>query len=388
MVRSYEYRLYPTRKQVVSLDEMLGHFCTLYNGALEERISAYRRGVRLSYADQALQLKACRAALPELAGYSFSAEQQVLRRLDKSYRAFFGRVQQGAKPGFPRFRAKRRYHSADFRVGDGLTIRPSRKLRMVGIDGELKVQWHRDFPAGARVKSAIVSRRCGKWYVIFHVELPEQVAPQRPFCPVGIDLGLNALVALSDGRREPTPQWTRDSAAKRRRLQRSAARKRRFGKNWCKAQSLVAAHHRRTANRRRDHLHKLAAGLAGVYSHIAVEDLNIKGLAAGMLAQSVHNAAWRQLIAFLTYKAESAGGMVESVDPRGTSQTCLCGEHVPKPTLGHREHRCPRCGLEGDRDVIAAQVILSRSSFGPGSGRWAQSKSVGIGLAQEAVCFS
>ncbi|MBU4403940.1 MAG: transposase, partial [Actinobacteria bacterium] len=32
----------------------------------------------------------------------------------------------------------------------------------------------------------------------------------------------------------------------------------------------------------------------------------------------------------LDYKAEGAGGLVERVDPGGTSQTCPCGEPVPK----------------------------------------------------------
>jgi hypothetical protein len=69
---------------------------------------------------QADELKAVRCAAPEYARWSFSAEQQVLRRLDKAFKSFFGR---GAK-GFPRFRASARYHAAAVRVGDGLTALP------------------------------------------------------------------------------------------------------------------------------------------------------------------------------------------------------------------------------------------------------------------------
>ena len=51
------------------------------------------------------------------------------------------------------------------------------------------------------------------------------------------------------------------------------------------------------------------------------------------------------------------------------------GLDVPK-TLAIRVHDCPHCGLVLDRDVNAARVILSRASFGPGTGLAAQSRRV------------
>ena len=98
MILSYQHRLYPTRTQAAALEVMLGAFCALYNAALQQRIEAYRRqGRTLRYADQAAELKAVRAADERLAGFSFSAEQQVLRRLDKAFAAFFRRLKAGGK---------------------------------------------------------------------------------------------------------------------------------------------------------------------------------------------------------------------------------------------------------------------------------------------------
>jgi putative transposase len=139
MLRSLNYRLYPDRDQVAGLTDMLGSFCDLYNACLQQRIEAYRRlGRTLGYVDQANELKAVRAIDEQLASFSYSAEQQVIRRVDKAFRAFFGRVRKG-RAGFPRFSARSRFDSADFRVGDGLTIRGSRRLGIVGIPGEIKV---------------------------------------------------------------------------------------------------------------------------------------------------------------------------------------------------------------------------------------------------------
>jgi putative transposase len=320
-------------------------------------------------------LKAVRAADERLSGYSFSAEQQVLRRLDKAFSAFFARVKRGGKAGFPRFRAKSMFDSADFRVGDGLTIRKSKRLGIVGIPGEIKVRWHRDLPANAKVGSAVVSRSCGKWYVYFQIELPEAEAVERAFAPIGIDLGLTSLVALSNGETIATPQHTRLAAKRQRRLQRALSRCKRGSKRRMKAKVRLTRHSAKTANQRRDRSHKLSAELVERYSHIAMEDLNIKGLAAGMLAKSVHNAAWNQLVQMIGYKAACAGSTLKLVDPRGTSQTCPeCGT-IRRKTLAERLHACD-CGYHADRDVAAARIVLMRAGFPDGTSGQAPSQRV------------
>ncbi len=88
MIRSNKYRRYPNGVQEAALADMFGHFCDLYNAGLQQRIEAWnRQGVSLRYTDQANELKAVRDAVPERAGYSFSAGQQVLRRLDTAFAA-------------------------------------------------------------------------------------------------------------------------------------------------------------------------------------------------------------------------------------------------------------------------------------------------------------
>ena len=376
MILSYKFRLYTTLAQEAALTEMLGAFCDLYNAGLQQRIEAYRRrGVSLRYGNQAAELKAVRAEDERLAGYSFSGEQQVLRRLDKTFSAFFGRVKRGAKPGFPRFRAKARFDSAEMRVGDGLTIRKSKRLGIVGIPGEIKVRWHRPLPPGAKIGAAVISRKAGKWFVCFQIQMPDAEPINRPFTPVGIDMGLTSLVALSTGEMVPPPQCTKNAAKALRRAQRAVARKRRGSKRRTKAKLRIARVSAHVANQRRDFSHKLARRLVNEHSHIAFEDLNIKGLATGMLAKSVNNAAWNQLIQHVTYKAANAGGIVVLVDPRGTSQTCPeCGT-ITRKTLAEREHRCD-CGCALNRDVAAARIVLMRARFQSGTGCQAPSQRI------------
>ena len=175
LIRSHKCRLYPNWAQEAALSDMLGHFRDLCNAGLQQRIEAWsRQGVSLRYVDQANELKAVRDAVPELAGYSCSAGQQVLRRLDKAFAAFSRRVKAGETPDFPRFRVTSRFHSADFRVGDGLVCRDGR-LRLVGIPRLVKVRWHRELPA--RPVHAIASRSNGKWYVTLQFKVRELRLP-------------------------------------------------------------------------------------------------------------------------------------------------------------------------------------------------------------------
>ena len=361
MILSYKYRVEPTPAQKTALGEMLRDFCSLYNAGLEQRISAYRlRRISVSYKMQADELKAVRCAAPEIARWSFSAEQQVLRRLDKSFKAFFRR---GAK-GFPRFRASARYHSADFRVGDGLTLRKSGRIGFVGVPGEIKVRWHREITSKPSIP--ILTLQNGKWFVIFHVEV--EASERANDLTVGLDMGLTALVALSNGERVKRPNFTRRAAKGLRRRQRALARCKRGSKGRGKRKAALARYQATIADRRRDALHKLSRDLVSRFGRIAVENLNVKGLAAGMLAKHVNDASWAQLVSMLNYKAANAGSPVVKVDPRGTSQTCPeCG-NIAKKTLDVRMHRCD-CGCVLDRDVAAAMVVHFRAfGFWPGTG--------------------
>lgn len=364
MILSYRYRIKPNKAQSAALAEMLGDFCELYNAALEHRIGAYRHGILIRCNDQITTLPIIRHDLPHQGRWSATAQQQVLRKLDKSYLAFFGRVKRGQKAGFPRFRTRDRYHAADFRVGDGLTIRKSGKITFVGISGEIKVFWHRVLPS--KPKSAILSRNAGKWYVIFHVEVGTAERPSTE--SIGIDVGLTNLIALSTGETVARPNITKRNARKLRRIQRALSRCKRGSAGRRKRKAAVATLQAHIAASRRDFLHKLSAGLVARFGRIAVEDLNIKGLAAGMLAKNVNDAAWSMLIGMLEYKAAKAGGELIKVDPRGTSQTCPeCGT-IAKKALGERVHRCD-CGCTLDRDVAAAMVVHFRAfGFWPGTG--------------------
>lgn len=365
---TFKYRLYPSREQAAFLTEQLRAACALYNGALEERIGAWKLSrTSVNYYTQANQLKAIRAA-GDLALANFSCCQDVLRRLDKTFKAFYGRVKRGEKrAGFPRWRSARRYDSLTFpSYGDGCRLLDSGGLRLQGA-GVIKVKLHR--PLDGTVKTVTVKREAGKWFACFSVVVDAAPLPDLD-TETGIDMGLTSFAVLANGTPIENPRHYRTAQARLRRAQRKVARRTKGSHRRRKAVQLLQRAHIHVRNQRADFHHKAARTLVNRHGMIGVENLNIKGLAAGRLAKSVHDASWSQFLGFVLYKAENAGRCVIEVDARNTSQTCVCGASVPK-TLADRWHLCPVCGLSLPRDQVSAQIVLLRArTAGLRSGIW------------------
>lgn len=362
MNRNFKYRLYLNRAQATALDRVLEIQRQLYNAALEERREAWRRRrVSLNYYDQANQLKDMRAMDEEMAWLNYSSCQQTLRKLDKAFQAFFRRGRAGDTPGYPRFKSRQRFTTVEYRWGDGVRLK-GKRLYLQNV-GEVKVKWHRDIPSAATIACVYLKRDGTAWDAVFSLELPDAVPVSHPGPAVGLDVGLNSLVALSDGRIVENPRWYRSTEVKLAQAQRILSRRKKFSGRWRKAARNVATVHHQVANQRLDFQHKLSRQLADTYRLIAVEDLNVAGLARSRLAKSVHDAGWSQLVTLLAYKAANAGSQVVIVDPRLTSQVCSgCGGLVPKD-LSVRVHVCSECGLVLDRDINAARNILKLALF-------------------------
>jgi putative transposase len=120
MRRAFKFRAYPTRGQQQLAEACLDAHRQLYNAALEERREAWRHGVTIRYGDQSAQLTGIRQVDPNGQGrWSFTSQQQTLRRLDRAFQGFFDRVRTGRKAGYPRFKSRARWDSVESVNGDG-----------------------------------------------------------------------------------------------------------------------------------------------------------------------------------------------------------------------------------------------------------------------------
>ena len=378
--KTFKYRLYPTKQQHALLDEQLAEACRLYNAALQERRDAWRMArVSVNYYDQANQLKEIRAA-GDLGLVNYSACQDVLRRVNKTFQAFFRRGKAGKKTGFPRFKSRSRFDSYTLPVyGDGCKLRDDGKLYIQGVGG-LKVKLHR--PVAGQIKTVTLKRECRCWYACFsvEVEIPEPLPDTGEV--TGIDVGLESFAVLSDGSVIQNPRHYGKAQANLRRAQRKVARRKKGSHRRRKAVRALQRVHAHVRNQRSDFHHRLSRKLVNHYDLIAVEDLHIKGLASGMLAKSVNDAGWGGFLSKLSYKAEEAGRELVKVNPTGTSQRCPCGTAVPK-ALGERWHQCLACGMSVSREHASALEIL-RLGLSLRESTWLS----GASVSREAVCFS
>ena len=364
MVVTFRYRLLPTKAQHRALEQILESQRQLYNAALEERIGAYRKaGKSISYIDQTKGLTERRSDDAEGARFPVSLQRATLKRVDDACRGSLRRANAGGKPGFPRFRGKGRFDSFGFRQFSGIAL-DKQRLCVKGLPGKLRIHWHRDLPA-ASIKGCTFKRDAKGWWVAFVIEMTP-ADPRKTRRVVGVDLGIATFAALSDGGFIPSLRAARKAERRLRIAQRALARKKRGSSGRRRARGVVACCHAAVARGRREHLHQASARLVRDYDAIAVEKLQIKGLARSALAKDVHDASWARFLSMLRYKAEWAGARVIEVDPQHTSQECSdCGMLVPKD-LASRHHDCPDCGPSIDRDLNAARNILNRAGVGPG----------------------
>ncbi len=177
---------------------------------------------------------------------------------------------------------------------------------------------------------------------------------------VGLDLGVLSFIHDSDGRSVGRLDLS-DERKRLEREQRSLSRKEYESNNWEKQRRCVAKVHAQMSNKKHDFKHKLAHFYTTEYDAVFVENLNVKGmLESSENARNKAEVGWRDFITILEHHGEKNGCHVVQVDPRGTTKECAsCGVETRKP-LWVREHSCPTCGFELDRDWNAALNVLNR----------------------------
>jgi putative transposase len=362
MVRVYRYRLYPSRAQHVVMLGILWLLRELYNAALQHRSDVYRRtGETVSAYTQMREIAGIREVRPEYQAIHTHLLQDAITRLDRAFSAFFRRCKAGDLPGYPRFKGRDRYRTFTFKDAshnNGVRLAAGgKRVKLAGV-GNVKLKLHR--PVEGRIKQASVTLSGdGHWYVAFACDGVQPNPLPATGASIGVDVGITTFAALSNGElvSNPRPYETAQQALGK--AQRVVSRRKRGSHRRRKATRKLAKRHDKVSRVRLDFHHKTALDLVRRFDVIAVENLNVKGLAQMALAKQVHDAGWAQFTNIIRAKAEKAGREVVAVDPRGTSQECSgCGA-VVKKGLGVRVHTCA-CGLVLDRDTNAAINIASR----------------------------
>jgi putative transposase len=377
--KTFKYRLYPSKFQLVLLDQTLETCRYWYNHCLAERKEAWENEKKsVGKFKQLARVKEYRKENPYAAQVHSHILQVVVQDLDKAFQAFFRRVKGGERAGYPRFKGRDRFDSFGLKeYGNGFKV-DGRRLRITGI-GRIRIRWHREMEG--KVKTVRIVRQAGEWYACFSCEVEEHILPSTGK-QVGIDVGIHHLLATSDGEVEDNPQWYREAQSKLRIIQRTVSRRKLGGANRRKSVLALQRQHETISNSRKNYLNKLAFQLTTNYDLIALEKLNINGMVGNHhLSKSIMDAGWGYLSKRISDKAAEAGRHVVQVNPAYTSKTCSsCGMIFEDLTLADRWVECS-CGLSIDRDVNAAINILNRAGLRP---LGQKHRCTGLRLSQEA----
>ncbi len=189
-MKAYKFKL-KTSKSVREKLELTLNLCReLYNSGLRERIDAYRiNQVSISYQDQQNQLPEIKEIRDDLKDVYSQVLQDALKRLDKTFAAFFGRVKRKEKAGFPRFKGANRYDSFTFPQATGGFRLDGNNLYLSKI-GKVKIRLSQAMVG--KVKTLTIKREVSGWFAIFTVETTKEILPKT-----GKQIGIDAGVRLS-----------------------------------------------------------------------------------------------------------------------------------------------------------------------------------------------
>jgi putative transposase len=368
---------YPTSRPVLKTNGVGNNLVEFNNKALATRTEAwYERQVRVDYAQTSSMLTSWKqeSDLEFLNEVSCVPLQQGLRHLQKAFGNFWA-----GRAKYPNFKKKHQGGSAEF-TKSAFRWKDA-QVFLAKCTEALPIRWSRPIPTGCTPSTITVKLDAsGRWFVSLLVDTNVAQLPKSDKS-IGLDVGITSLIATSDGDKIANPKHFKQLRKKLRRVQKALSRKQKGSNNRHKARLQVGQIHAQITDARKDFLHKLTTQLVRENQTIVVEDLAIKNMVsqrvAGVppvvatgepvrvknhkLALAISDASWGELIRQLAYKCEWYGRQLIKIDRWfPSSKRCgNCGHIENKMPLNIREWKCPKCGMNHDRDINAAHNILA-----------------------------
>jgi putative transposase len=247
------------------------------------------------------------------------------------------------------------YTNQDARIRDGRLILPH------GASGTLRIR----LPDTVALPGRLMEVRVSYGLVRLICEVSD--VARRAEMVIGVDLGVNTLIAATDGCKvilisgraaKATIQYRNKQLA---RIQQLQANKENGSRRHKRLQRRKYQLLNRSRRRIRDLCHKATRQVAEAFPSATCyvgEPFNDAAQRARRAqAQTISQTCTRKLIQQLDYK--TTGAIV--IDEAYSSQTCpVCGRR----SRHGRKYRCPQCGATAPRDAVGAVNILSLGVHG------------------------
>ena len=395
MQYSHRYPAYPTQEVAGDLERHIDIHRQAYNYTRYEYQNVDADTIGSAYKHHS-RLPDWKDDFPVFTEVNAKALQRTVTRFYQNLSGLKSLKEKRHKVGELKWKSPKEYQSITYsQHGFELKNTSGRRATLwLSKIGEIKIRYHREIPDESEIKEVTIKKETtGDWFVSFGLEREEASLPEKTDVDllnasncVGIDIRIQNYIHTSDGK---TVDWLdlSDEYERVRHEQRNLSRKEDGSNNYERQRRTVAKVKRHIQQKIKDFQHKLSTWLVREYDAVFVEDLDVKPmLEDSHNARNKQDAAWRQFITLLEYKAELYGTHFVQVDARGSTKECAkCGTETAKP-IWVREHACPACGFECDRDAIAALNILQRGFDELGLG-WPESTPVETALPTDTDDF-
>jgi putative transposase len=384
MLISKKIRLEVSEQDAATLEFMQGKCRGLYNWW----IMRLRNGEKWPGWEKAKKtLQESREHDPELQFVYGKCLQEVYFRLDGAMKAFFRRVKNGEKPGFPRVRPRHCFFTLIYPAmyiqvaGGSIRLPTGGKSNKNKRYTDVVARLTEEAPIGYR-DVAISRDGQGHYYASFVHNAQEETHEHDGV--LAIDLGVKTLATgVSDKGRFYHIGGSKGHRCYNRQLDHIRSKRDRCKKGSRRYKHLSQVYQRvsqQRRNKQQNCLHKASHLIAHklVERTVVVGDLSQRQMVMKerqernkYLNRAVYND-WGlyTFIQMLTYKCQLYGKDLQFLDERNTSKACSgCGNLQDMP-LHKRTYRCVECGLVMDRDENSAVNILMRflARLGPHTG--------------------
>ena len=256
--------------------------------------------------------------------------------------------------GFPKY--KRRGHKLSYTTDEQAVRVDGKRIKLP------KIGWVRMFQElrfEGKIIKVTISKRAHRWFVSITVDTGTPNVPRdtRGLPVIGIDVGINSLATLDNGKQYDNPRPLKRFERKLAREQRKLSRKEFLSNNYIKQKERVAKLHYKIACIREDAHHQATTEIVNMASMIGVETLKITNMLKNRnLAKALSDSALGGFLSKLKSKADILGiPVVEAPQFFASSKTCSrCGEKKKELLLSERQYHCNSCGASIDRDQNAA----------------------------------
>ncbi len=276
---------------------------------------------------------------------------------------------------FPRYRSYGQFSSVTYPLPRDYSViiekkgkKQRRMLKLGKVPGMIRC-YNQSTKIDGVMKTCTIKRKDMGHYFVYYACISfkpsSKTFNEPPKGPVGVDIGIHNIVALSDGTVFSNDRIFPRMKIELKKHQRKLSRTSPGTKLHRKIKTRINHIYEKIANHRKNNIENISSYIVKNHSHIVMEDLSVKALRSisrnRFMTNGYNDASLGMLRRRIEDKASSAGREIILVDPNNTSQMCSRCENIVEKDLSTREHICPQCGYTADRDVNAARNILQRS---------------------------